>query len=751
MNAKHLFLTLTMLLASITFAWGGTVTDDFSESTFASDYSLTKTARQAFSSYGLTSSAAYAGYIRWNKSHYLIFNYGDPSRIASTTSGGILTQVSVTWYGTNTDCSLLVYGSNTAYTGSETAAILEADDASELLATITYPSTTSSDFSAKGYHYVAIIMDATLNVTDVNITWTEEVTYNVKMDAGYDSDLGVVTINGVDATAGATVTTAKAGDEITIEVTPELDYCLTGFTFGDIEVDLTCIGYLEEEETGTYKIIMPEIDDDDITFTPAFDDMPLKTPQGITVKDGSTTLAPATPTSIQSGVTKTFNYELTYNRSSSPAYDGVVTITSRDEDVFAVTSYTQPDDDGKGTFTIKGFTGTAKVEIQTNRSVDYYAGDALYNISVSPREVALIAEGSDGLFYAMENSLTDGKAVGIEVLKDGDNYYYDPDEVTLADIKWHVMTTSPDDDAFSIMHPTSSNYLRLPKSKLLFDTSDFEWWKDENDAFVNPTGWGPNYGGLNFAATASPSYGVVEATLGANFIPVNTYSTSSSATFPDSRTLAEGDLGTICVPFDVPEALLVSTGAKFYTLKSKVIAGDNLAGVVLNDDPETELVRGHSYIYIIESGATAIELKGLETATNAVVDGSDGFVGCLPGDGEKIYVPGGMPNGDDTERMNGCFGFSGGKLRYVMKGASASIKKYRAYIDASELEVEASPSPSRRMIMNVDYQGTPTGISELTDAMFIDWSQPVYNIMGVQVGKGTTGVLIQNGQKFIVQ
>ena len=755
MNAKHLFLTLTMLLASLTFAWGGTVSDDISESAIATKYGLsTKTVRQAVSDFSLTSSAVYAGYIRWNKDNYLIFNFGDPSRIASTTSGGILTQVSVTWYGTNTDCGILVYGSNTAYTGSETPATLEADPSSELLATITYPNTASTDFSAKGYHYVAVVGNATLNVTDVNVTWTEEVSYNVKMDAGYDSDMGAVTINGVDATAGATVTTAKAGDVITIEVTPELDYCLTGFTFGDMEFDLSCIGYLEEDETGTYKIIMPEIAGTNITLTPAFDDMPVKKPQQITVKDGSTPLSPSTPVEIQSGVSQTFNYELKYNRSSDPAYDGIVTITSQNTSVFAVTSYTQPDDDGKGTFTIKGFTGTAKVEIQTQKSIHYYAGDALHNITVSPRQVVLVAEASDGKFYAMDNTVTDGKANGIKVVKSGDYYYYDPSELTLANITWNVMTTSVDDDKFAIMKPSTSNYLRLPTSKLLFGADSFEWWKDANDFFVNPTSWGPNYGGPNFAAASNPSYGVVEALIGTYFIPFGSYSTVSGAVINDVRTLTEGGYGTFCSPYDVPD---VSTaGAKFYSLTGKVLNGDKtqLAGIVLSEDPETELVAGHSYFYQVDAGSSAINLTGcMNHVTHAWENGADGFVGCLVDDnGGKTYVPNGV------ERINGNYILQSGKLRYVAAGTTASIRAYRAYINVGELEdVDAKSVPKRRIVRAEGFEGelgmedTATGIDELAENSVINWNEPVYNIMGMRVGKGATGVLIQNGRKFFVK
>ena len=261
MNAKHLFLTLTMLLASITFAWGGTATDNLTSSGLSGGCGWSKSGHYSVSDIASTSSARYGVDIRWNKaSNYLMFQLNE-SCIVSTISGGILTQVAVTWYGANADKRIEVYGSNTAYSGSETRVTLSSDPNSELIATITYDATATVDLSSYGYHYVALVSNNALNVSGISVTWTEEVSYNVKMDAGYNSDYGYVEINGVEATAGATVTTAKAGETVTIEITPEFFYCLKSFTFGDMEFDMSCIGYLEEAETGTYNAARVYLED----------------------------------------------------------------------------------------------------------------------------------------------------------------------------------------------------------------------------------------------------------------------------------------------------------------------------------------------------------------------------------------------------------------------------------------------------------------------------------------------------------
>jgi len=287
------------------------------------------------------------------------------------------------------------------------------------------------------------------------------------------------------------------------------------------------------------------------------------------------------------------------------------------------------------------------------------------------------------------------------------------------------------------------------------DASDYEWWKDENDFFVSPSNWGPNYGGSNFAAASSPSYGVVEVIIGANFLPYATYSTNTStADVYDSRSLSAGSYGSFCSPYDVPD---VSTaGAKFYSLTGKVLNGDKtqLAGIVLSEDPETELVAGHSYFYQVDAGSSAINLTGcMNHVTHAWENGADGFVGCLVDDnGGKTYVP------DGVERINGNYILQSGKLRYVAAGTTASIRAYRAYINVGELEdVDAKSVPKRRIVRAEDFTGevgmedTATGIDELTENSVINWNEPVYNIMGMRVGKGATGVLIQNGHKFFVK
>ncbi len=89
--------------------------------------------------------------------------------IVSTTSGGILKRVEVTWVSTTANRSIKVYGSNTAYTGSETAVVND-----DYLGEIAYESGVTSDYvDIEGEHkYVQLVaVGGALNLSQINITW----------------------------------------------------------------------------------------------------------------------------------------------------------------------------------------------------------------------------------------------------------------------------------------------------------------------------------------------------------------------------------------------------------------------------------------------------------------------------------------------------------------------------------------------------------------------------------------------------
>jgi hypothetical protein len=100
----------------------------------------------------------------------------------------------------------------------------------------------------------------------------------------------------------------------------------------------------------------------------------------------------------------------------------------------------------------------------------------------------------------------------------------------------------------------------------------------------------------------------------------------------------------------------------------------------------------------------------------------------------------------------GCYGLSNSRLRLVTDGGLATTGQYKAYFDLRDVpEVSSTNLPmGSKMMYTTDTTETPTDV----DALFgnssqINWQLPVYNVLGIQVGEDATGVLIQNGIKFL--
>lgn len=115
----------------------------------------------------------------------------DGSGIVSTTSGGVVSKVAVTW-NTNTSSgrSLTIYGKNNAYTDAYD--LYDSDTYGEVLGTIAYGSSTELSISGS-YSYIGIksTKDA-LYLDAVRVTWStgSTYTYNTTTDCVTCSDAG---------------------------------------------------------------------------------------------------------------------------------------------------------------------------------------------------------------------------------------------------------------------------------------------------------------------------------------------------------------------------------------------------------------------------------------------------------------------------------------------------------------------------------------------------------------------------------
>jgi hypothetical protein len=764
MNAKHLFLTLAMLLASISFVSASYVYDNISYTNATANYPGV----EEYPTYndvtdcdffaGVDCDARYVGSFFYSSSYESlgICDYAFGTQV----SGGIARRVTVTW-----DTDNATDGDVITLCAKMSPYALDDDDPASSSASnwdIEYTDgvgVSVFDTFDDDYTHIAFIAPGTAWVKSIEVKWevVEPLTPHHVLHGTIDGEDANMTWGKAIVVDKTEVEDVYEDDVVTITFDASYitkGYRLDSYSFDDMEFDLDCFGYLARNEDD-FVVRFPMPADRNVTISAKFvlDDRDVPTIKAVYDEDGSKLPSLAT---LNSGVEKTLGVKL------SKAIDGVkfdVTVADPTKAKF-VESYLSGD---TGTITLKGLAiHTAKpwmqVTIKTPKTALYKSATKTCNFQVLPREVALVAEKS-GSYYVMNNTVSaGGVATATEVsycAADG-IYYYDESTLNIDLYTWNI--AEPDEDEYTIQNPNNDNkFLQVSKEKLKEDAASYSWYKDYSedlDGLFHRGGFSIVTNGTNFSAKSTLDNAAKEALIGRGIRPFGSYSTVSGAEINDVRSLSEGGYGTFCSPYDVPD---VSTaGAKFYSLTGKVLNGDKtqLAGIVLSEDPETELVAGHSYFYQVDAGSSAINLTGcMNHVTHAWENGADGFVGCLVDDnGGKTYVP------DGVERINGNYILQSGKLRYVAAGTTASIRAYRAYINVGELEdVDAKSVPKRRIVRAEDFTGevgmedTATGIDELTENSVINWNEPVYNIMGMRVGKGATGVLIQNGHKFFVK
>ncbi|MBO7455802.1 MAG: hypothetical protein J6T76_05320, partial [Paludibacteraceae bacterium] len=210
-------------------------------------------------------------------------------------------------------------------------------------------------------------------------------------------------------------------------------------------------------------------------------------------------------------------------------------------------------------------------------------------------------------------------------------------------------------------------------------------------------------------------------------VPIANIQTASEYT----RSLTAGNFATMCLPYAVSQSETFFSGAEVYNITGKQMADAKIVGIEMEQETEM-LVAGKPYV-ILATESTLSVMHGPGTAESPVA--ATGLVGNL--NSTPIDVP------------VGCYGFSANKLRKVVYAGTAHTQQYKAYIDLSAVPVAGgSPAPGRRVVVVEDIADS---IEIIDNTIGLNWNEPVYNMLGQQVGKGTTGVLIQNGQKFLVQ
>ena len=658
-----------------------------------------------FTATGLSSSAEYAGYMEIRDENFF-FEAGN-AVIASTASGGTIASVTIYWNTSEAEIGIdqiSIYAQDEAYTGEETSG-----DGTFVI-TIGYDGTSSQsyDFSTS-YSHVLLISKYEANVSHVEIEWVADVPHAITTVAAH----GTITTK----VGGSKVTSAIKDALVDVTVAKSKGYAIVGYS-------------VYETADPTNKLVNESFDPTTAAqkFTFTMPDYAV-TIEGVYVleptKNLTVSIVDASSHQLKDLTAMVSGVPLTYSYSVQSDYTGTVSPYTSNSSRAQVTI--SPTNAYSGTMTITPYLdGSVTVGLRFASDGNYKANNANEaNITISGRNVILVT-ALNGNNYAVTHSVGGASATAQELLEQGGNYYYKTG-VTLSDITWQVVHV----DATHYYIKNGASYLGVDFSDMTLSGSPYQWGKSAG-RFITQflTGLCYDESKTAFVIKNEDVHASV-STISACVLEVATENVSSATKY--TRSLTNGNYATICLPFPVSRSDEFFSGAEIYNITGKHMSGSTLTGIEMEEETGA-LVAGKPYII----RATAESLSawyGLATAGSPVA--AMGLVGNLGG---SVSVP------------EGYYVIYQNKIRKVGSGATVNIGQNKAYLDMSTVpEIGGSPAPGRVMLY-AEGEDSPTSIEDfLETATPINWNEPVYNTLGQRVGKGTTGVLIQNGKKFLIQ
>lgn len=318
-------------------------------------------------------------------------------------------------------------------------------------------------------------------------------------------------------------------------------------------------------------------------------------------------------------------------------------------------------------------------------------------------------DGTPAGTYAFD--VVNGKTTGTLAFKNGDNFLYGTNTNSL-----NVNSTLDDNTSWNVSIANGKATIKNVAS-----SSRQIWWNN-----------------------SSPRFACYEGKDGeSGYYAIQLYKqTAGTTTYSGYTTLCfdayirnftnEGDYATLCLPYNVD--VLYLEGATAYNVAGKYVSGDRVSGILLQEETAS-LAAGQSYV--IQSTALTMHAwysPRVEPVADPVT--TTGMVGNLSA--EKMYVP------------IGCYGLSNNRLRRVAAAGVAAVGQYKAYFvlnDGVPVVDSSVLLPGSKVMRTTDDEAT--ALDESAGQPSIDWNQPVYNILGIRVGKDATGVLIQNGIKYL--
>lgn len=204
---------------------------------------------------GTYSNAIYAGQSFANDNNYIQIRATNPSGIVSTTSGGKVTKVAVTWNSsTLDDRKVTIYGKNTPYSGPADL----YSDATRGTSLGEIVNGTSTELTVSSYYeYVGILSDGAVYFDEIDIYWGAAKT-KIAAPTGVDASEttgGTITVTWTDVPSGVAKYIVTCTGEDSQDVLPGVQTAaFSGLMNGNYDITIQAVP--TDTETYSYSEII---------------------------------------------------------------------------------------------------------------------------------------------------------------------------------------------------------------------------------------------------------------------------------------------------------------------------------------------------------------------------------------------------------------------------------------------------------------------------------------------------------------
>jgi len=742
-------ITYYAVFATVT---AGTVVDIEDELTLSTT-GVSGTDYSAWSGKTATSSAVYAGQSAGGNSSIQLRSNNSNSGVISTTSGGTIKKVVLTWNSNTTSGRTVdIYGKNTAY--SAATDLYSTSTQGTKLGSIVYG--TSTELSVSGdYTYIGLRSNnGALYLDKITITW---------------SGVGPDTYSGYCTTVAAS--TQVAAPTLSIG---------TGTYTTEQEVEITC-------ETDGVNIYYTTNGDEPTTssaeYTAAIDITSTTTLKAIAVKDGLTNSEVSEATYTLQAVAPTFSVEAG-EYSAAPSLE--LSTTTAGGAIYYTTDGTAPTSGStlySGAFVVIGDCTVKAVTIKSGWSNSEVA-EAAYTIAIEEPTISNVGSnvaitGAEGttIYYTIDGSTPDNtsieytgrfKLAASAIVKAiaYDAYGNHSDVVTkevsfiAGDIIWAEDFSSCTDGN----NPTEGENATYSCSNCtIYTTGTMYAGGTQPEMLISKNG-----GSMTVTITLNRYYGNMTLTFGNNNDNYTLTTSTTGVTIGD--VTKDGDTRTVPIT-GVPEGTetLVLTFANSTSSNTRVDDFELYATSRSNPSVTVTSVGYATYVSDVDLNFSESSIKAYKVKVNSKAVATLTKVDNVPaGTPVLLYKEGGATEAIPT--MTGAAAVTDNDLvagtgaavattdgdytNMILNNVDDKIGFYfangqtvaanRAYL---HIATTLAPNAESEARMRFVFADDASGIKEIATDKQNDGA--IYNLSGQRVNAGYKGIVIKNGKKYL--